>query len=88
MARYVHGRNENGIHIIDVRKTFEKIQLAARAIVAISNPKDVCVVGLTSARSRAAPFAQRAVIKFAKYIGCHAIAGKNFFILLNLQACY
>jgi len=76
MTRYVHGRNENGIHIIDVRKTFEKIQLAARAIVAINNPKDVCVVGLTSARSRAAPFSQRAVIKFAKYIGCHAIAAR------------
>jgi len=76
MARYVHGRNENGIHIIDVRKTFEKIQLAARVIAAINNPKDVCVVGLTSARSRVAPFAQRAVIKFAKYLGCHAIAAR------------
>jgi len=76
MTRYVHGRNENGIHIIDVRKTYEKIQLAARVIVAVGNPKDVCVVGLTSARSRAAPFAQRAVIKFAKYIGCQAIAAR------------
>jgi len=76
MQRYVHGRNENGIHIIDIRKTWEKIQLAARVIVAINNPKDVCVVGLTSATSRAAPFSQRAVLKFAKYIGCHAIAAR------------
>jgi small subunit ribosomal protein SAe len=76
MTRYVHGRNENGIHIIDIRKTFEKIQLAARVIAAVNNPKDVCVVGLCSATSRQQPFAQRAVLKFAKYIGCHAIAGR------------
>jgi len=76
MVRYVHGRNENGIHIIDIRKTFEKIQLAARVIAAVNNPKDVCVVGLCSASSRASPFAQRAVLKFAKYIGCNAIAGR------------
>jgi len=76
MTRYVYGRNENGIHIIDVRKTFEKIQLAARAIVAINNPKDVVVVGLTPSSSRVAPFAQRAVLKFSKYIGCHAIAAR------------
>jgi len=76
MTRYVHGRNENGIHIIDIRKTYEKLQLAARVIVAVSSPKDVCVVALTSANSRAAPFAQRAVLKFAKYVGCQAIAAR------------
>jgi len=76
MQRYVHGRNDNGIHIIDIRKTWEKIQLAARVIAAVSNPKEVCVVGLCSVSSRASPFAQRAVLKFAKYIGCHAIVGR------------
>jgi len=76
MSRYVHGRNENGIHIIDIRKTFEKIQLAARVIAAINNPKDICVVGLTPSAGRVLPFAQRAVLKFSKYIGCHAIAAR------------
>jgi len=76
MSRYVHGRNENGVHIIDIRKTYEKIQLAARVIVAINNPKDICVVGLHPSASRTPPYAQRAVLKFAKYIGCHAIAAR------------
>jgi len=28
--RYVYSRNESGIHIIDIRKQFERIQLATR----------------------------------------------------------
>ena len=46
----------SGIHVINVRKTWEKLLLAARAIAAIENPADVCVV---SAR----PYAQRALLK-------------------------
>jgi len=76
MSRYVYGRNENGVHIIDIRKTFEKLQLAARVIAAINNPKDVCVVGLAQTNSQVPPYSQRAVLKFAKYVGCRAIAGR------------
>lgn len=43
--------------------------LAARAIAAIENPCDVFVVS-----SR--PYGQRAVLKFARYIGATAIAGR------------
>lgn len=43
--------------------------LAARVIVAIENPQDICVI---SAR----PYGQRAVLKFANYIGAQAIAGR------------
>merc|ERR1719376_1445659 len=46
-------------------KTWEKMLLAARAIAAIENPQDVFVVS-----SR--PTAQRAVLKFARYIGSNA----------------
>jgi len=74
MIRYVHKRNEKGIHIIDLRKTWEKLVLAARVIVAIENPKDVCVVALSPASQPS--FAQRAVLKFANYIGCRSIAGR------------
>jgi len=76
MTRYVHGRNENGVHIIDIRKAYEKIQLAARIIAAVNNPKDICVVSLNPSGSSAPPYAQRAVMKFAKYIGCKCIAGR------------
>merc|ERR1712002_863994 len=46
-----------------------KLILAARAIAAVENPQDVYV-----AASR--PYAQRAVLKFARYIGCSSIAGR------------
>jgi len=83
MRRYVYKRNaETGIHIIDLRKTWEKLQLAARVIVAMENPMDVCAVALTSTKSFTAgaskqePFAQRAVLKFSQYVKCKHIAGR------------
>lgn len=32
------------MYIINLKKTWEKLLLAARAIVAIENPADVCVI--------------------------------------------
>jgi len=74
MKRYVFKRNENGVHLIDIRKTWEKLQLAARAIVAIENHKDVCAVALSSQST--VPYAQRAVLKLGFYLGCRTIAGR------------
>merc|ERR1712114_100408 len=59
----------DGINIINLKKTWEKMVLAARAIAAVENPADVFVVA-----SR--PYAQRAVLKFARYVGCSSIAGR------------
>ncbi|XP_021716581.1 40S ribosomal protein SA-like [Chenopodium quinoa] len=70
MERYVFKRRSDGIHIINVAKTWEKLQMAARVIVAIENPQDIIV---QSAR----PYGQRAVLKFAQYTGAHAIAGRH-----------
>jgi len=69
MERYVYKRRTDGIYLINIRKTWEKLQLAARVIVTIENPADVCVIS-----SR--PQGQRAVLKFARYTGAHAIAGR------------
>jgi len=69
MMQYVYKRNSDGVHIIDLRKTWEKLLLAARAIAAIENPADVCVI---SAR----PYGQRAVLKFASATGATPIAGR------------
>jgi small subunit ribosomal protein SAe len=74
MGRYVFKRNDKGIHIIDLRKTWEKLVLAARIIVAIENSKDICVVALSPA-GQPSP-AQRAVLKFAQYVKCRSIAGR------------
>ncbi|KAJ7521573.1 hypothetical protein O6H91_19G060400 [Diphasiastrum complanatum] len=70
MERYVWKRRSDGIFIINVGKTWEKLQLAARVIVAIENPQDIIV---QSAR----PYGQRAVLKFAQYTGAQAIAGRH-----------
>jgi len=69
MNQYVYKRTSNGVNIIDVKKMYEKLLLAARAIVAIENPADVYVIS-----SR--PQGQRAVLKFAHYTGATPIAGR------------
>jgi small subunit ribosomal protein SAe len=69
MEQYVYKRKSDGVYIINLKKTWEKIQLAARAIAAIENPADVCVI---SAR----PYGQRAVLKFASHTGATPIAGR------------
>jgi len=69
MKRYLWKRRSDGVHLIDLQKTWEKLTLAARIIAAIENPADVCVI---SART----FGQRAVLKFAKYTGAHALTSR------------
>ncbi|CAN7063073.1 unnamed protein product [Brassica oleracea var. botrytis] len=70
MERYVYKRRNDGINILDLGKTLEKLYMAARVIVAIENPQDIIV---QSAR----PYGQRAVLKFAQYTGANAIAGRH-----------
>lgn len=69
MEPYIWKRRLDGIHLINLGKTYEKIKLAARIIVAIENPADVCVV---SARS----YGQRPILKFSQHTGAQAIAGR------------
>ncbi|CAM9633249.1 unnamed protein product [Chrysoparadoxa australica] len=69
MKDYIWRRRQDGIHILNIGRTWEKLVLAARIIVAIENPKDVIAI---SAR----PYGQRAVLKFAHYTGAASIAGR------------
>jgi len=69
MEPYLWKTRPDGINVINIGKTWEKIVLAARIIVAIDNPADICVI---SAR----PYGQRAVLKFAAHTGAVAIAGR------------
>lgn len=41
MEQYVFKRRQDGIHIINLGRTWEKLLLAARAIAAIEHPQDV-----------------------------------------------
>lgn len=79
MSQYIHnraagvtgnfGERMGGAHIFDVKKMWEKIVLAARIIVAIENPSDVCVV---SSKEQG----QRSIIKFSKFTGSSQINGR------------
>lgn len=69
MLPYIYKRRADGVNLINLSKTWEKLILAARIIATIENPEDVAVV---SAR----PFGHRAALKFAKYIGAEAIVGR------------
>lgn len=69
MEPYVWKRRVDGIHILNIGKTWEKLVFAARVIAAVENPNDVCVI---SAR----PYGHRAVLKFAANTGAQAIAGR------------
>ena len=55
---------------MNLGKTWDKLMLAARVIVAIENPADIVCM---SAR----PYGQRAVFKFAQYTGAKSIAGRH-----------
>jgi len=69
MEQYVFKRRSDGVYIINLRKTWEKLLLAARAIVAVENPADVCVISNRQ-------YGQRAVLKFASATGTTPIAGR------------
>jgi len=69
MAEYIWRRRNDGVHVLNIGKTWEKLILAARLIVAIENPEDVIAI---SAR----PYGMRAVLKFAHYTGSNCIAGR------------
>jgi len=69
MKDYIWRRRNDGIHILNIGKTWEKLMLAARIICAIENPQDVIAL---SAR----PYGMRAVLKFAHYTGANSIAGR------------
>jgi len=69
MESYIFKKKNDGTPIINMRRTWEKLLLAARAVAAIENPADVFVIS-----SR--PYGQRAVLKFAAHTGCTPIAGR------------
>jgi len=69
MEPYTFKRKHDGIYILNLGKTWEKLLLAARAIVTIENPADVVVI---SGRS----WGQRAVFKYAQYTGAQYVAGR------------
>jgi len=69
MKRYVFRKTVDGIHIMHLGMAWEKLMVAARAIVAIENPADIIVASQR-------PYGSRAVLKFSQYTGAKAMAGR------------
>lgn len=69
MKHYTYKRTNDGIHIIHLGKTWEKVMAAARIIVAIENPQDILICSQR-------PYGSRAVLKCSQYIGAKPCAGR------------
>lgn len=69
MQEYIWRRRNDGVHILNIGRTWEKLILAARIIVSIENPEDVIAI---SAR----PYGMRASLKYGNYTGAQSIAGR------------
>jgi len=69
MRPYIYRRSSESLYIFDIRKFWDKLILAARVLVAIDSPGDICVI---SERQ----YGKRAVLKFANFTGAMAMAGK------------
>jgi len=69
MKSYVWKRNKEGVHIIHLGKTWEKLMIAARIIAGIQNPEEVLVVAVRES-------AQRPILKFSQSTGAKAMASK------------
>jgi len=69
MEQYIYKRRPDGVHILNLRRTWEKLLLAARAIAAIEHPSEVFAISCRS-------YGQRAVLKFATHTGATATAGR------------
>lgn len=69
MREYIWKRRNDGVHVLNLAKTWEKLVLAARIICSIENPADVVVISSTT-------YGQRAVLKYAHYTGSQYIAGR------------
>merc|ERR1711916_312866 len=69
MKKYVYTRTKEGVNVINLHATWEKLILAARIIVAIENPQDVIACSVRQ-------FGQRAVLKFAQNTGTQYLGGR------------
>merc|ERR1719229_2070383 len=69
MMRYIWKRRQDGLHVINLEKTWAKLILAARILVTVREPSDICVMSTRT-------YGQRGAIKFAHYTGATALVGK------------
>uniref|UniRef100_A0A6G3ME94 Small ribosomal subunit protein uS2 n=1 Tax=Henneguya salminicola TaxID=69463 RepID=A0A6G3ME94_HENSL len=69
MKSFIFLHRTDNHYCIDLMKTWNHLQLAARILCGIENPKDIYAVS-------GSPTSHRAVLKFALYTKCSSFAGK------------
>ncbi|KAI8083275.1 40S ribosomal protein Sa, partial [Gilbertella persicaria] len=69
MKSYIFTRRPDGIHLINIAKTWEKLVLAARMLVTVKNPQDIYIIssGVKGFRPAA---------KLAHYVGAKSNQGR------------
>ncbi|KAK2105195.1 hypothetical protein P7K49_014709 [Saguinus oedipus] len=70
MEQHIYKRKSDGIYTRNLKRTWEKLLRAARALVAIENPADVSVISSGNT-------GQRVVLKFAAATGATPIAAAS-----------
>ena len=80
MKNYIWKQRNDGIFIIDISKTIEKIRVASRAIVSIKNCKNVISISTSG-------IGQKGAIGFSQYTGCQLSVGRWIPGKLTNQLC-
>ena len=69
MKKYAFGSRNDKIAVFDLKKTWEKFVLAARAICGLGHEDDIMAVSCKT-------FGKKPVMKFAETVGCKAYTGR------------
>ena len=75
----MYKRNQEGIHIINLGKTWEKLMVAARIIAAIPNPSDVLV-----SKGSFFQFSGCYLVRKSAKTFLHLVAFKSFSLITHL----
>ncbi|ORD95147.1 40S ribosomal protein S0 [Enterospora canceri] len=69
MKKYIYGLRKDKIPVFDLKKTWEKFVLAARAICGLTHADDITVISCKT-------FGKKPVMKFTEAVGCKAYTGR------------
>jgi len=69
MKNYTWKERKDGIFIINIFKTIKKLKLAARAIVAVKDSRNIIAISTGD-------YSQKPVLKFSFFIKCQTLIGK------------
>jgi len=67
MKKYVFSKKNNGVHIFDIQKLYEKIKVAAKIIASIPDPSTIIVINFFKYRSNLS-FKSIIVFKYIKIL--------------------